>query len=82
MQNYPNPFNPSTTINFKIKDARFVNLKIYDISGKEVATLINENMKAGEYKIDFKANNIPSGTYFYTLKAGDFSETKKMTLIK
>ena len=81
-QNYPNPFNPSTIIRFQIKDSRFVRLYVYDILGKEVATLVNEKINAGEYEITYNSNNLPSGVYFYKLEAGDFKETKKMVLIK
>ncbi|MFA5405041.1 MAG: T9SS type A sorting domain-containing protein [Ignavibacteria bacterium] len=81
-QNYPNPFNPTTIIRFKIKDSRFTTLKIYDLLGKEIATLVSENLKPGEYEINFDASDITSGIYFYKLKSGDFSETKKMMMIK
>ncbi|MFA5403735.1 MAG: agmatine deiminase family protein [Ignavibacteria bacterium] len=86
-QNYPNPFNPSTNIKFQIPRNSFVTLKIYDILGKEVATLVNENLQAGTYEIpfsisQFSGNRISSGLYFYKLKAGDFTETKKMLLVK
>jgi subtilisin-like proprotein convertase family protein len=81
-QNYPNPFNPSTIIKFQIKDLKLVTLKVYDILGKEVATLVNENLKAGEYEIAFSGNNLPSGIYFYKIITEDFSETKTMLLIK
>jgi hypothetical protein len=86
-QNYPNPFNPSTIIRYKIKDSRFVTLKVYDILGKVVATLVNEKQSPGEYELPFSINQfsgyqIPSGIYFYTLRAGDYVETKKMLMIK
>ncbi len=81
-QNYPNPFNPSTIIRFKIKDSGFTSLKIYDILGKEVATLVNEKLQPGEYEIEFDGSDYSSGVYFYKFEAGDFSETKKMILIK
>ncbi len=81
-QNYPNPFNPSTKIDFRIVDLEFVNLKVYDILGKEVATLVDEEKVAGEYKIQFNAANLPSGFYFYQLKAGEYVETRKMVLLK
>ncbi|MCX6163749.1 MAG: T9SS type A sorting domain-containing protein [Ignavibacteriae bacterium] len=81
-QNYPNPFNPSTIIKFQIKDSRFTTLKIYNILGKEVATLVNEKQSPGVYEVVFDALNLPSGIYFYKLVAGDFVETKRMVLIK
>ncbi|MBS1494665.1 MAG: T9SS type A sorting domain-containing protein [Bacteroidetes bacterium] len=81
-QNYPNPFNPNTTINFQIPKNNFVNLKVYDINGREVSELVNENLNAGEYKINFNATALPSGVYYYKLTSDNFSETKKMMLIK
>ena len=81
-QNYPNPFNPSTNLEFEISKPGFVSLKVFDILGKEVALLINENLLPGSYKTEFDGNNLSSGIYFYTIKAGDFTETKKMTLIR
>lgn len=81
-QNYPNPFNPATTINFSIPKNGFVTLRIFDVTGREVANLVNQNLIAGEYKYDFNAANLNSGVYFYTLKGENFSETKKMMLIK
>jgi len=86
-QNYPNPFNPSTIIRYQIKDLRFVTLKVYDILGKEIATLVNEKLQPGTYEVPFSINQfsgyqIPSGIYFYTLRAGDYVETKKMLMIK
>jgi hypothetical protein len=81
-QNYPNPFNPTTKIEFKIPEAGLVNLKIYDILGREVITLLNEAMQPGNYKVDFDASTLTSGIYFYRLQAGNFVETKKMLLLK
>ncbi|TFH43202.1 MAG: T9SS type A sorting domain-containing protein, partial [ANME-2 cluster archaeon] len=81
-QNFPNPFNPVTKIRYQIQDSELVKLKVYDISGKEVITLVNENKAAGSYEVDFIATLLPSGTYFYRLQAGPFSEIKKMLLIK
>ena len=82
-QNYPNPFNPTTNINFSIPKNQNVSLKIYDMMGKEVANLINnEFLKAGEYKADFNAANLSSGVYYYTLKTNEFTSTKSMLLIK
>lgn len=81
-QNYPNPFNPQTKIRFSIKQSSFSELKIFDILGREVKTLVNENLKAGEYEVSFNAAGLPSGVYFYMLKTQEFTETKKMVLIK
>jgi len=82
VSNYPNPFNPSTNISYKIKKDGNVSIKIYDITGKEIKTLINEYKKAGQYIISFYANDLPSGIYFYNIKTKDFTETKKMILLK
>jgi len=81
-QNYPNPFNPSTTIQFSLVEDSRVSLKIYDILGREVADLINENLSSGQHAISFNGSNLPSGNYFLSLVAGKFSEVKKMTLLK
>jgi photosystem II stability/assembly factor-like uncharacterized protein len=81
-QNYPNPFNPSTKIKYKIANTGFVNLKIYDVLGKEAATLINKEMQVGSYEVEFDASGLPSGIYFYKLKVGSFVETKKMVLLR
>lgn len=82
-QNYPNPFNPVTNIKFGLPKGSFVTLKIYDLLGREVASLINNlNLAAGNYTYDFNAVNVPSGIYFYKLSAGEFSDVKKMTLVK
>ena len=89
-QNYPNPFNPSTKIRYSIpnviasetKQSVNVSLKVYDVLGNEVATLLNEPKQAGTYEIEFNAGNLPSGTYFYKLSVGEFSVVKKMLLIK
>jgi photosystem II stability/assembly factor-like uncharacterized protein len=81
-QNYPNPFNPVTTISYSIPKSAFVTLKIYDILGKEVSVLVNEEKPAGSYNIVFNANALSSGVYFYRLQAGSYSETKKLSLIK
>ena len=92
-QNYPNPFNPSTTIRYTIPDviairqlpekqSQFVSLKVYDVLGNEVATLIDEYKPAGNYEVEFSANGLTSGIYFYKLQAGNYSETKKMLLMK
>ncbi len=81
-QNFPNPFNPSTTINFSITNAGFTSLKVYDILGKEVASLVNGNLAAGKYSADFDASDLTSGVYFYKLETSDFTSVKKMSLIK
>jgi len=81
-QNYPNPFNPTTNIRFRISDAGFVSLKIYDLLGNENLILVNEEISAGEYELTFDGINLPSGTYFYQLRAGNFVETKKMILLR
>ncbi|MFH0735499.1 MAG: T9SS type A sorting domain-containing protein [bacterium] len=81
-QNYPNPFNPSTTFSFSLPEKEFVTLKIYDVLGKEITTLVNEELNAGSYKNDWNAANLSSGIYFYRLQAGKFSETKKLMLVK
>jgi len=81
-QNYPNPFNPTTKINFDLPVNGNVSLKIFDLSGKEVMTLVNDTRTAGYYSVSFNGANLSSGIYFYSIKAGDFVSTKKMTLIK
>ena len=82
LQNYPNPFNPSTKIKFSIPQKENVILKVYNILGKEVAVLVNKEMEAGEYDIEFGSDGLNSGVYFYTLEAGNFIQTKKMILMK
>ena len=81
-QNYPNPFNPSTTIKYSIPKQSYVGLKIYDLLGEEIETLINEEKPAGNYQVEFKAANLPSGVYFYRIRAGSFNQVRKMLLIK
>lgn len=82
-QNYPNPFNPTTTINFSIPNSSDVSIKVYDALGKEVASLVNEYKNAGNYSVDFTAaSNLTSGIYFYTMSAGNFTQTKKLMLVK
>jgi photosystem II stability/assembly factor-like uncharacterized protein len=81
-QNYPNPFNPVTNLGFGISELGFVTLKVYDVLGNEVITLVNENLSPGVYDINWNASNYPSGVYYYILRSGDFYETKKMTLLK
>jgi hypothetical protein len=81
-QNYPNPFNPTTTINYSIPKSSFVTIKVYDILGREVSTLVNEEKQVGNYKIKFNASKLTSGIYFYRMQAGSFVETKKLILLK
>ena len=81
-QNYPNPFNPSTTINFQIANSEFVSLKVFDILGREVTSLLNEQKSPGTYSVQFDAKNLPSGVYVYQLRTGSSLETKKMLLLK
>ncbi len=81
-QNYPNPFNPTTVINYQIPKDGLVTLKVYDVLGREVATLINEHQQAGRYNINFDASNLPSGVYIYQIRAGDYNQSRKMLLIK
>jgi hypothetical protein len=81
-QNYPNPFNPTTVINYQIPKDGFVSLKVYDLLGKEVKTLISGHKNPGSYSANFDASNLASGIYFYRLRAGNFISTKKMMLLK
>lgn len=82
LQNYPNPFNPSTVIKFNVKTASNVTIKVYDILGREVRGLVNEELQPGEYKVLFNAENLPSGIYFYRMAADEYSESRKMIFIK
>jgi hypothetical protein len=81
-QNYPNPFNPTTTISFTIPSTSNVSLKVFNILGKEVATLVNESKSAGNYSINFNASGLSSGVYFYQLTTDNFTSTKKFILMK
>ncbi|MEP0861470.1 MAG: T9SS type A sorting domain-containing protein, partial [Ignavibacterium sp.] len=81
-QNYPNPFNPSTKIRYQIPNDGFVTLKIYDILGAEVSTLVNETKVAGKYEVNFDASSLASGVYIYKLTAGSFTSSKKLMVIK
>ena len=81
-QNFPNPFNPSTKISWQSPFAGHQTLKVYDVLGNKVATLVNEYRDAGSYELDFNASSLSSGIYFYRLSAGSFVQTKKMLLIK
>lgn len=81
-QNYPNPFNPTTNIGFQIPQAAFVSLKIFDVRGNEISTLINHDMHAGTYTETWSAGNVASGVYYYRLTAGSYSEIRKLLLLK
>jgi hypothetical protein len=81
-QNYPNPFNPTTNIQYAISSRQFVKLTVYDLLGREIETLVNEEKTAGTYEVTWYAGGLPSGVYFYQLRAGEFIETKKMLLLK
>ena len=81
-QNYPNPFNPNTVISYQLPVNSKVSLKVYNVLGKEIATLVNEELAAGEHEVEFDATGLPSGIYFYQLRSSNYSETKKMMLIK
>ena len=80
--NYPNPFNPSTKIIYTISELSKVILKVFNLLGEEVTTLVNEEKIAGNYSIEFNAASLPSGVYFYQLKAGEYTSVKKMILLK
>ena len=81
-QNFPNPFNPTTHLRFAIADLRFVSLKVFNVLGQEVATLVNSQLPAGSYDVTFDARSLSSGVYFYRLSAGSMVQTKKMILEK
>jgi len=81
-QNYPNPFNPVTVIEFDLPKAEYVELVVFNSLGQQVKTLVEQDMNAGSYRVDFDARNLPSGTYYYRLIAGNFVETKKMVIVK
>jgi TctA family transporter len=81
-QNYPNPFNPSTKIDFSIPKASNVEMKVYNVLGQVLATLVNAPLAAGNHTVTFDAQNLASGVYFYSIKAGEFSSVKKMMLLK
>jgi len=81
-QNYPNPFNPSTRITYSLPQSRGVSLKVYDLLGREVATLVDGNQKAGQHTVRFNADHLSSGIYFYRLRAGGETKIRKMTLVK
>ena len=81
-QNYPNPFNPTTTISYSVPKTSLVTIKVYDILGREVAVLVNEEKAGGNYEIKFNASNLSSGVYMYRFQAGTFIQSKKMLLLK
>jgi hypothetical protein len=81
-QNYPNPFNPSTTIEFTLPKSDFVELKVYNILGKEVTTMVSNKLNQGNHAYTFDGKNLASGIYYYQLVAGDFREVKKMILLR
>ncbi|MBX7042008.1 MAG: T9SS type A sorting domain-containing protein [Ignavibacteria bacterium] len=81
-QNFPNPFNPATRINYELPAESFVTLKIYDITGKEMETLVNENQNAGTYSVQFDGSRFASGVYFYRFEAGNYVQVRKMFLVK
>lgn len=81
-QNYPNPFNPTTIITFEIPDESMVELKVFDVLGKEVSTLVRENKPAGRYSVNFDASRLSAGIYVCRLRAGQYTFSRKMSLIK
>jgi hypothetical protein len=81
-QNYPNPFNPTTTIHYELSEKTWVTLAIYDILGRKVKTLVDQEQLGGSYNHQWEVQDMPSGIYFYRLRAGTFSETKKMAILK
>ena len=81
-QNYPNPFNPTTLINYELSEAVFVNLKVYNLIGENVAELVNEKQEKGSYLVEFNASYLSSGIYFYKIQTDKFSEIKKMILLR
>ena len=82
LQNFPNPFNPATKISYTLAKASNVTLKVFDILGRQIATLVNGKNEPGEHSISWNALNVPSGVYFYRIVAGDFVQTQKMILMK
>jgi hypothetical protein len=81
-QNYPNPFNPSTRISFGLQVSGFTSLKVYDLMGREVRTLVNESLQPGSYEKTFDVNGLASGVYYYRLQAGSYIATKKLLLLR
>ncbi|HMS32912.1 MAG TPA: T9SS type A sorting domain-containing protein [Ignavibacteria bacterium] len=82
LQNYPNPFNPVTLIHYSLSESNYVNLKVFDVSGKQVSALVDRKQEPGSYDIEFAGGNLPGGVYFYSLVTGSYIQTKKMILIK
>jgi len=81
-QNYPNPFNPVTKIKYTIPKAEFVSIKVFDILGGEIATLVSEEKQTGNFEVEFNGSNLASGIYVYRMQAGNFTDAKKFVLIK
>ncbi len=81
-QNYPNPFNPSTVIQFNLSSSGFATLKVYDVLGRKVKTLVNNVEQPGDHSVTFNAERLPSGVYFYRLQAAAYSQTRKLLLLK
>ncbi|MGE5812499.1 MAG: T9SS type A sorting domain-containing protein [Ignavibacteria bacterium] len=81
-QNYPNPFNPNTKIEYSVQEPSKVTIKVFDLLGREIATLVDEEKSAGNYKVEFKGVGLPSGIYFYRMETRGFSEVKKLVLVK
>ncbi len=81
-QNYPNPFNPKTIINFDLPAGSLTTLKVYDVLGNELGQLVNEVLNAGSYRVEWDGSNYPSGVYFYKIESSDYTETRKMVLLK
>ena len=81
-QNYPNPFNPSTTIKYELPKASLVRLSVYDMLGRQVSVLVDERRDAGVHEVKFEGSTLASGVYFYRLQAGDFTQTKRLLILK
>jgi len=81
-QNYPNPFNPTTVISYQLPVSSNVSIKVYDLLGREVSTLVEEYKQAGKYQINFNADGLSSGVYYYQLKTGNFIQTKKLIFLR
>jgi hypothetical protein len=81
-QNYPNPFNPTTTINYELRTTNYVDLSVFNLLGQKVATLVSEKQAAGKHKMQWNASGFASGVYYYRITAGNFTETKKLVLIR
>ena len=81
-QNYPNPFNPSTTINYSVPKTSFVTIKVYNVLGREIKTLVNEKKSFGNYSVQFSGSSLSSGIYFYRMQSGNYSQTKKLIILK